>query len=142
LEYEDETKIEFDARWIDLVGLPDLGSATGRQDTAIDVRGAPGGVPNTKTRPGLLLEGKAHMSKKNRPAARIKLWLGIVLLAVSAGCIVPVGGGYDGPVVVPGPDLFLFGGGYDRGHDVHAYSHRGFESRAAAHGGGGHGGRR
>jgi len=45
------------------------------------------------------------------------------------------------------PDLYLFGGGYDRGRDVHDYSHRGSESRAAAHpeiraparpGGGGH----
>jgi hypothetical protein len=37
---------------------------------------------------------------------------------------------------------YLFGGGYDRGRDVHNYSHRGFESRGAAHSGGGRGGRR
>jgi hypothetical protein len=83
------------------------------------------------------------MNKTTSRVDRIKLGLGIVLVVVSAGCIVPVGGGYGGPVIVPGPDLFLFGGGYDRGHDVHAYSQRGFDSRAAAHGGGGgHGGRR
>jgi hypothetical protein len=29
--------------------------------------------------------------------------------------------------------VVIFGGDYDRGHDVHAYSHRGYESRAAAH---------
>lgn len=75
----------------------------------------------------------------NGPLKRIKLGLGIALLAVSAGCIVPVGGGYGGggDVVVGGPDLYLFGGGYDRGRDVHAYSQRGVESRAAAHPGGG-----
>jgi len=43
--------------------------------------------------------------------------------------------------VAPAPDVFLFGGGYDRGRDVHGYSQRGSESRAVAHGGGG-GGRR
>jgi hypothetical protein len=37
---------------------------------------------------------------------------------------------------------YLFGGDYDRGRDVHNYSHRGFESRGAAHSGGGRGGRR
>ena len=38
-----------------------------------------------------------------------------------------------GGVVVSAPDLYLFGGGYDRGRDVRDYSHRGSESRAAAH---------
>jgi hypothetical protein len=38
-----------------------------------------------------------------------------------------------GGVVVSTPDLYLFGGGYDRGRDVHDYSRRGSESRAAAH---------
>jgi hypothetical protein len=80
------------------------------------------------------------MKKATDLANRITLGLGILLLVVSAGCLVPVGGGgYDGDVVVPGPpDVFLFGGGYDRGRDVHAYSRRGFASRAAAHPGGGH----
>jgi hypothetical protein len=47
--------------------------------------------------------------------------------------------------VAPEPDLYLFGGGYygggyERGRDVHAYSHRGAASRASAHSvGGGHG---
>ncbi|MGD0744988.1 MAG: hypothetical protein ABSA45_07520 [Verrucomicrobiota bacterium] len=55
------------------------------------------------------------------------------------GCVGFVGGGYGGEVVVPGPDVFLFGGGYDRGRDVHDYSRRGGESRAVAHpSGGGH----
>ena len=40
---------------------------------------------------------------------------------------------YGGGVVVSTPDLYLFGGGYDRGRDVHDYSRRGTESRAAAH---------
>jgi hypothetical protein len=50
-----------------------------------------------------------------------------------------VGGGYGGGVVVAEPDVYLFGGGYDRGRDVHGYSERGSVSRAAAHpSGGGH----
>ena len=67
------------------------------------------------------------------------LGLGVSLLVISTGCIVPVGGGYGGDVEVAGPpDVVLFGGGYDRGRDVHAYSQRGFASRAAAHPGEGH----
>ena len=96
-------------------------------------------------------EGKVRMNKANGPVDRIKIGLGIALLAALTGCVGFVGGGYGGEVVVPGPDLFLFGGGYDRGRDVHDYSRRGGESRAAAHpamssaahsGGGGHGGKR
>lgn len=98
------------------------------------------------------------MNKANSLVGRIKLALGIALLAVLSGCIGVVGDDgddveYDDEVVVPGPDLFIFGGGFDRGRDAHDYSHRGHESRAAArparggherasHGGGGHEGRR
>jgi len=97
-------------------------------------------------------EGKFRMNKTNGLADRIKIGLGVALVAALTGCVGFVdGGGYGGDVVVPGPDLFLFGGGYDRGRDVHGYSQRGFASRAvarpamssAAHsGGGGHGGKR
>jgi hypothetical protein len=87
------------------------------------------------------------MNKTKGAFDQIKLGLGVALLVISTGCIVPVGGDYGGGgvVVAPGPpDLFLFGGGYDRGRDVHTYSQRGFASRVVAHGGGGggHGGRR
>jgi hypothetical protein len=72
---------------------------------------------------------------------RIKMGLGIALLAGLMGCVGYVDGGYGGAVVVPGPDVYFYGGGYERGHDVRAYSHRGVESRAVAHpasrGGGG-----
>jgi hypothetical protein len=69
--------------------------------------------------------------------------LAIALSATFMGCVGYVDGGYGGgAVVVGGPDVALFGGGYDRGHDVHAYSQRGGASRTAAHGGGGRGGRR
>ena len=80
--------------------------------------------------------------------ANIRLYLIISALAIgflgaSMGCVGYVEGGYGGgAVVVPGPDLYLFGGGYERGRDVHVYSHRGGESRAMAHPAGGGGGRR
>ena len=83
------------------------------------------------------------MNKGNGPVDRIKMGLGIVLLATLMGCVGYVDGGYGGAVVVPGPDVYVFGGGYGRGHDIHAYSNRGAASRAVAHpGGGGGGGRR
>ena len=61
---------------------------------------------------------------------------GIALLAVLTGCVGYVGGGYGGPVVVPGPSVYFWGGDYDRGRDVHVYSQRGYQSRAAVHRGG------
>jgi hypothetical protein len=75
---------------------------------------------------------------------RIKIGLGIALLATLTGCVGYVGGGYGGAVVVAEPDMYVFGGGYERGRDVHDYSHRGSVSRAAAHpvGGGARGGKR
>ena len=74
------------------------------------------------------------MNKANGLVDRVTIALGIALLAALTGCLGFVGGGgdYGGEVVVPGPDLYIFGGGYDRGRDVHDYSHRGHESRAAA----------
>ena len=91
------------------------------------------------------------MNKANALVDRIKIGLGIALLAALTGCVgfVDGGGDYGGAVVVPGPDFYFFGGGYDRGRDVHGYSQRGAVSRGAAHpsggghaGGGGHGGKR
>ena len=73
------------------------------------------------------------MNKPNGPVERIKIGLGIALLAAATGCVggyVGVGGGYGGTVVVDP----LFGGGiYDRGGDVRGYSHRGAVSRSVAH---------
>jgi hypothetical protein len=70
---------------------------------------------------------------------RIKIGLGIALLAASAGCVGYVdggyvGGGYGGTVVVPVADPYFGGGIYERGGDVHGYSHRGVASRASARG--------
>ena len=81
------------------------------------------------------------MNKKNGTVERIKIWLAIGLVAASAGCAGYIVGGYDGgaTVIVPDPDLYLFGGEYDHGRDAHGYSHRGHESRAAAHNGENHG---
>ena len=94
---------------------------------------------------------KIKRNKANGPVDRIKIGLGIAVLAGLTGCVGYVDGGYGGGVVVAEPDVYFFGGGYDRGRDVHDYSRRGGESRAAAHpamssaahsGGGGHGGKR
>jgi hypothetical protein len=86
--------------------------------------------------------GKLRMKKSHGPVEMVKIGLAVTMLTVFTGCVGFVGDGgyYDGGVVVAEPDVFLFGGGYDRGRDVHGYSNRGAESRAAAHGGGGHGG--
>ena len=92
------------------------------------------------------------MSNANGLVNRIKIGLGIVLVASLTGCAGYVDGGYGGGYGDygdygydgGGSDIYLFSGGYDRGRDVRAYSHRGSESRGAAHfsgaGGGGHSG--
>ena len=67
----------------------------------------------------------------------VKIGLGIALMASVMGCVGYVDSGYSGTVVVPGPpSVYFWGGDYDRGRDVHVYSHRGYESRATAHRGG------
>jgi hypothetical protein len=68
----------------------------------------------------------------------IKIGLGTLLLIALTGCFGGyVDGGGGGAVVVAGPEVGFFGGPYDRGRDVHAYSNRGAGSRGVAHGGGG-----
>ena len=80
---------------------------------------------------------------------KLRYALVLILPVLLTGCVGYGGGGYGGGYVDDGgyyggdsgPDVYLFGGNYDRGRDVQAYSHRGSVSRAAAHsGGGGHGG--
>jgi hypothetical protein len=81
---------------------------------------------------------KTH--KTNGPFDRIRIGLGIAMVAALTGCGGYWGGGYGGVAVVPGPDTYLFGGwggGYERGRDVHVYSQRGSVSRSVAHVGGG-----
>ncbi len=85
------------------------------------------------------------MTQTHNPFALIKIGLSLIVLTALTGCVgyVDGGGGYGGTVVVPGPAVAVYGGGfYERGGDVHGYSHRGFASRAVAHGGGGRGGKR
>jgi hypothetical protein len=78
------------------------------------------------------------MNTANGRIDRIKIGLGIALLAALTGCVGYVDGGYGGGAVVVGePDMYVFGGRYEGGRDVHAYSHRGAVSRGVAHGGGG-----
>ena len=104
-----------------------------------------GGIPDSDGKgPGVTL-GLMKTEKANGPFELIKIGLGVALLAALMGCVGAgyVDGGYGGAVIVPGPDVYVLGGGHERGRDVHAYSNRGVASRAAAHpGGGGPGGRR
>jgi hypothetical protein len=83
----------------------------------------------------LFREGKVRVKKPNDPVERIKVGVGVALLATLTGCVGFVGGGRGGVVFVPPPppEVVLFGGGYERGHDVHVDSHRGFESRREEH---------
>ena len=82
------------------------------------------------------------MNKSSTPIDRIKIGLGIVLLAAFTGCVGFLDGGYGGPVY-PGNDVYFYDGYSERGPDVYRYSHRGHESHESAHhGGGGHSGKR
>ena len=79
------------------------------------------------------------MNRTNASVERIRIGLVIGLLATLTGCGGLWGGGYyygDEGVVVLEPDMYLFGGDYGRGRDVHNYSQRGSASRGAAHSGG------
>lgn len=68
-----------------------------------------------------------------------RLCVVIVLLIALTGCGGYYGPAYyDGTVVVSDPDIYLFGGGYDRSRDVNHYSHRGSVSRGAVRSGGKH----
>ena len=50
------------------------------------------------------------MNKANGPVDRIKIGLGIALLAALTGCVGYVDGGYyGGAVVVPGPECVFLG---------------------------------
>ena len=78
----------------------------------------------------------AELNKLIPPSLQTKALLGVILLTCLTGCVGYVGDGYGPDVVVGGPVVVGgFFGGYDRGHDVREYSHRGAESRGAAHGG-------
>jgi hypothetical protein len=85
------------------------------------------------------------MNKSRTLLGCVKTGLPIALLIALTGCVGYAGGGgyYDGNVVVAGPEVGFWGGGFERGHDVHAFSNRGAASRAVAHPmGGGGGGRK
>ncbi len=77
------------------------------------------------------------MNKASGMVERTKIVLVIGLFVVLTGCVGFGGRGYyyEEEVVVPGPDLYLFGGDYYGGRDAHNYSHRGHESRTVAHSG-------
>jgi hypothetical protein len=77
-------------------------------------------------------------NKQSGTVDRIIIGTATALLTTVVGCVgyVGGGGGYDAGVIVPvpgPPDVVLFGGGFERGRDVHEYSRRGGESRGRAH---------
>ena len=81
-----------------------------------------------------LVAPSISMKKTNGPVDQIKIGLEVAWLATLMGCVGYVDGGYYAPpVVVPGPDIYFFGGFHERGPEVRAYGHRGYESREAAH---------
>ena len=61
---------------------------------------------------------------------RIKIGLGVAMLACAAGCVGYVDGGGSAAVVVPGP---VFYGGFESRPVVRVYSDRGYRSREYAH---------
>ena len=73
------------------------------------------------------------MKKEDSLVDRIRIGLGIALLAVLTGCVGYWGGGYVGPVVVAEPGVYFYDGYYESGPYWHDYSHRGHESRETAH---------
>ncbi len=74
------------------------------------------------------------MLMANSGVGRIKVSLLSGMLLASTGCAGFTGAGYyDDQVVVQGPDMYLFGGDYERGRGVHEYARRGSGSRGAAH---------
>jgi hypothetical protein len=73
---------------------------------------------------------KIKRNKANGPVDRIKIGLGIAVLAGLTGCVGYVDGGYVDVTTVRewwwrSLMHVFWGGGYDRGRDVHDYSHRG-----------------
>jgi hypothetical protein len=84
----------------------------------------------------------------NRFIGRIKIGQGVALTAALLGGVgfanaqlivrppeirVPV---FPSPLVIlPRPDVFVYGGDYDDRREVRHYGHRGSESRGRAHGG-------
>ena len=56
-----------------------------------------------------------------------------ITLTGCVGYVGPDDGGGGVYVAPPEPNVVIFGGDYDRAHDVHDYSHRGYQSRDAAH---------
>ncbi len=75
--------------------------------------------------------------RTDRPARRVhplRLGLGVLLLFSLVGCVGYVDGGYGGgAVIVPGPDFYFFGGGYEHRREIHEYHDRGAHSREVAH---------
>ncbi|HEV2691735.1 MAG TPA: hypothetical protein VG347_02455 [Verrucomicrobiae bacterium] len=87
-------------------------------------------------------KGKVRLNQPGNLFRGITIGLGFGLLAAVTGCIgwVDEDGYYGGAVMAPQPDFYFFGD-YGWGRDWHGYSHRGHESRGAAHlGSGGHAG--
>jgi hypothetical protein len=112
-----------------------VGSGSGRKVGATRDQRALGGDCRSTTLFDFFGKRNVCLNKGKGPVDGIKIALGMALLAVLMGCVGVgyVDGGYGPTVVVPGPDVYFYGGIHERGRDARDYSHRGFESRAAAH---------
>jgi hypothetical protein len=146
----------------DRVGLPDLGCGSCRKNGTILVQNTLGCIATAAAFYDVLCESEVPVNHANAPVDRIKIGLRITLLAAAVGFLGNMDQSYANPVgvpepnilvpvpsirvgvvpvipmpapivPVPWPDVYLFGGGYDRGRDVHDYRRRGAESRGAAH---------
>ena len=133
-----ERKKEFTLGDLIVAAFQILGSESRRKDGAPGNQETPRGIARAGAFYGVSLKQEVSMKKASGRFDRMKIGLGVALLAALTGCVGYVDGGYGGGTVVVGaPDTFIFGGPFDRGRDVHDYSHRGAVSRAVAHGGGG-----
>ena len=112
---------------------PARGRGSDRKEDATGDRPAPGGMAGAAPFFDFFRAAKIRLSPATRPADLIKLGLGLALLSVLMGCVGYVGGRYRGRVLVPGPEVYIFGGYYERGREVRDYSHRGYESRVLVH---------
>ena len=108
-----------------------LTAPRGEMETPAGLRLCPIGAPLKNLRP-LLRNPRANRCAHS--VYPLRLGVGVLLLASLVGCVGYADGGYGGgALIVPGPDFYFFGGGYEHGREIHEYHDRGAHSREVAH---------